>query len=268
MCGRTLAEHGADVLNVSTKRYADILGTELNTGHGKRRCSLDIDDAEQRATLLDLAADADVVVNGYRTGSLERHGLEPSALAERSSRGLVYVSINCYGHDGPWVQRRGWEQMAQTVSGLSWEQGTGERPLKLPALQPDVDVPKPAPTDYVTGYLAAYGAVLALGKRAREGGSWQVRVSLCRTAEWFRQAGRVEAPQDAPGFGDISRLMQTAPTRLGELTHLRPAVSMSETQPYWSWPAMSQDESPRPGCSPSRGMPDPWPRGHEMSSDA
>ena len=155
----------------------------------------------------------------------------------------MYVSINCYGHDGPWVQRRGWEQMAQTVSGLVWEQGTGERPLKLPALEPDVDVPKPAPTDYVTGYLAAYGALLALGK-ARAGGRQLAGAGVPVPDRGMVPAGR--AGRSAAGRAGLRRHLAShadGPDPTRELTHLRPAVSMSETQPYWSWPAMSQDES-------------------------
>ena len=91
--------------------------------------------------------------------------------------GLIYVSINCYGHEGPWVERPGWEQLAQTVTGIAAEQGGASSPRLLPA----------AATDYNTGYLAALGTMVALARRAREGGSWLVR-SLSQTGMWLKLA--------------------------------------------------------------------------------
>ncbi len=114
---------------------------------------------------------------GYRGGSLERRGFGPDALAELRP-GIVVVTINCYGDAGPWRTRPGWEQMAQTVSGMAVGQGEPDHPELVPA----------AACDYTTGYLAALGTLAALSRRAEAGGSYHVRVSLCQTATWFTRA--------------------------------------------------------------------------------
>jgi crotonobetainyl-CoA:carnitine CoA-transferase CaiB-like acyl-CoA transferase len=236
VCGRTLAEHGADVLNVSAKKLPGLFHSEVTTGWGKRSCHLDLDVPEEHARMLELARSADVIVNGYRARHLQRRGLDPHELAAERP-GLVYVSINCYGHDGPWVERGGWEQLAQAASGLALAQANGGAPSRLPSLykghKPRII---PAPNDIVTGYLAAYGAMNALARRATEGGSWWVRVSLCQTANWFLKSGRVPHPEQAPGFGDLSSYLESARSALGDHTHVAPVVRMSRTQPRWDRP--------------------------------
>ena len=136
------------------------------------------------------------------------------------------MSINCYGHEGPWRERPGWEQLAQTVTGIAAVQGSPERPQLIPA----------APCDYTTGYLAAYGTMVALAKRATEGGSWHVRASLCQTAMWIERVGAICDPAAAAGIGDPADLMMQSETLFGRLSHLSPALRMSETAPRWELP--------------------------------
>ena len=90
-------------------------------------------------------------------------GLGPEELADIRP-GLVYVSINCYGADGPFSHRAGWDQIAQIMTGIAAEgvqSSSVYRPKPLPA----------AANDYITGYLGAYGTLLALARRARR---WQL----------------------------------------------------------------------------------------------
>ena len=168
MAARTLAEQGADVLMVTAERLPQIAEHVLDTNHGKRSCFLDLAKAEDAATLKALAKGADVFSQGYRPGMLQKLGFGPEELAKHRP-GIIYVSISCYGADGPFSHRGGWEQVAQTMTGLCHEGRTPARP-DGPALLPA------AACDYTTGYLAAYGALLALARRAREGGSYHVRV--------------------------------------------------------------------------------------------
>jgi crotonobetainyl-CoA:carnitine CoA-transferase CaiB-like acyl-CoA transferase len=217
-CGRTLAEHGADVLLVSSPKLASIPPFVIDTGHGKLSAFLDLDEREGQATLAALAKDADVFCQSYRAGALDRRGFGPDSLAAMRP-GIVYVSVNCYGHAGPWRERPGWEQLAQTVTGIAAEQGAAAAPRLLPA----------AFCDYTTGYLAAYGAMVALARRAREGGSWHVRVSLCQTAMWLTRLGGALNPADAAGVGDPADLLIETQTPFGALKHLRPAVQLSDT---------------------------------------
>ncbi|MGR3321120.1 MAG: CoA transferase, partial [Pseudooceanicola sp.] len=179
VAARTLAEHGADVLMVAAPKTPQVDEFVRDTSHGKRSCFLDLDIAEDAATLRELARTADVFSQGYRPGTLSARGFGPEDLA-RLRPGIVYLSVSCYGHGGPLSDRAGWEQVAQTVTGICHEQG----PEGAPEL-----IPLPA-CDYLTGYLGALGALIALERRADEGGSWHVQVSLCRSAMFLQDQGR------------------------------------------------------------------------------
>ena len=125
--GRTLAEHGAEVLLVNSARLANIPAFVMDTSHGKRSCCIELDEPDGVATLRGLAAGTDVFSQGYRGGSMARRGFGPEDLAALRP-GIIIVTINCYGDVGPWHQRPGWEQMAQTVSGLAFGQGGADHP--------------------------------------------------------------------------------------------------------------------------------------------
>jgi hypothetical protein len=144
--------------------------------------------------------------------------------------GIVYVTLSAYSHAGPWRQRRGFETLIQSVSGLAHEQGFGGglgRPQHLPAQV----------VDHATGYLAALGALMALARRAREGGSYLVRVSLVQTGRWVdalgRVAGRHVADQTAADVGD---LLAPCESPFGRLTYVTPAARLSGTPAFWARP--------------------------------
>lgn len=226
-CARTLAEHGADVLHVRSPRLPSIEPFVIDTNVGKRSCFVDLTDAAGAARLRELAAGAHVVTDGYRPGALARRGFGADALAALRP-GIVVASIDCYGHTGPWASRPGWEQLAQTATGMAHEHAGDAAPAVVPA----------AVTDYTTGRLAALGVLCALARRAREGGSWLVRVSLARTAMWIQSLPRVETGA-APSGVDPARLAAWSigfDTAWGRVTRLAPVARMSETPPRWSLP--------------------------------
>jgi crotonobetainyl-CoA:carnitine CoA-transferase CaiB-like acyl-CoA transferase len=232
-CGRTLAEHGADVMLVNSPNLPNVAAFVLDTSHGKRSAYLDLDEPAQAATLRDLIRGADVFTQGYRSGAMERRGLAPKDVAAMRP-GIVYVSINCYGHTGPWHERPGWEQLAQTATGIAVTHGTPQQPQLIPA----------AACDYTTGYLAAYGVMTALARRAIEGGSWHVRASLAQTAMWLTRLGTTRDPPAATGLGDLSQYMMDSQTAGGVLTHLAPSARMSETPPRWDRPSPALGADP------------------------
>ena len=225
-CGRTLAEHGADVLLVNSPGMPNVPPFVLDTSHGKRSAYVDLNAEGGQGTMRELIARADVFCQGYRSGAMERRGLGPKDVAAMRP-GIVYVSINCYGHTGPWRERPGWEQLAQSATGIAAAQGEAGAPTLIPA----------AACDYTTGYLAAYGVMTALARRAVEGGSWHVRASLCQTAMWFTRLGGTCDPAAAKGLGELAGLMTQSETAEGRLTHLRPVLEMSETAPRWDRPS-------------------------------
>ncbi len=222
---RTLAQYGADVLHITSPRLPTSDVWVMDTNQGKLSAYLDLEQPEDLRRLRELAAGSDVFAQGFRAGALERRGLGPAGVAALRP-GIVYVSINCYGHVGPWVARPGWEQLAQTVTGLAAAQGSPENPRRMPV----------AACDYTTGYLAALGTMVALGRRAREGGSYHVRASLCQTGMWFRRLGPTCDPSEASGPGDTGDLTIETDTAWGRLRFLRPAVELSETPPQWTRP--------------------------------
>ncbi len=226
--GRTLASHGAEVLRVHAPHLPFIAPFATDTGHGKRSTMLDLRDEGQRRTALDLARSADVVTLGYRRGALDRFGFGAEQLAAERP-GIVVVSVNCYGHDGPWAGRGGWEQLAQAASGIAHEQGlfvSGEG-AKLPALLPA------AVTDYTTGYLGALGALRALQLRGDEGGSWEVCVSLTRTAMWLQSLPRADGTPVGFDADALAQAMRRTQREGFALAHLGPVLEMSETPPRW-----------------------------------
>jgi crotonobetainyl-CoA:carnitine CoA-transferase CaiB-like acyl-CoA transferase len=241
-CARTLAEHGAEVLRLVAPRQHDIPAFVPDTSHGKRVAWLDLDAPGGEATLRGLLAQCDVFSQGYRGGALAARGFGPEALAALRP-GIVCVSINAYGHEGPWAMRRGWEQLAQACTGVALEHcgldaAADARPAVIPA----------APSDYCSGYLGALGAMLALLRQVEEGGSWEVRVSLARTAQWIRGLGRVAdaaVPQPLEA-AEIAAWSTTRETGWGRLGYLAPAARMSLTPPAWEQP------SAPPGSHPAR----------------
>jgi CoA-transferase family III len=230
MAARTLAEHGADVLMVTVERLPQIPEHVLDTSHGKRSCFLDLVQREDGDRLRTLIREADVFSQGYRPGVIAKLGFGPEEVAALRP-GIIYASINCYGANGPFSHRGGWEQVAQTMTGLCIEGQTAERP-DGPALLPA------AACDYTTGYLAAYGILLALAKRALEGGSYHVRVSLCQSGMFIYRQGKVAFPGldldlSAEELDAIS--IETRP-KSGPLRHLGPLLKLSEAQPHWTRP--------------------------------
>jgi crotonobetainyl-CoA:carnitine CoA-transferase CaiB-like acyl-CoA transferase len=224
-CARTLAQYGAEVLAIAGPELPFTPMFVADTSHGKRSAFLELKSEAGREALRALVRGADVFSQGYRTGALERLGFGEADLAALRP-GLVSVSINCYGHEGPWRARPGWEQLAQTVTGLAHLHGGAAGP----ALQPG------AVCDYTTGFLAAYGAMIAFKRRAVEGGSWRVRVSLAQTGVWVRSLGLIDTPFRALTSDEIAGFCERSDSGFGPVSHLRPAVRMSATQPRWSEP--------------------------------
>ena len=135
---------------------------------GKRTADLDLKKPGDRRTFEKLLEDVDVVVDGYRPGSLTRLGYGPqqlSAVAERRGKGIVYVNENCFGYKGEWADRPGWQQIADCGTGIAWAQGLAmgiEEPM----------VPPFPMSDYGTGIMGAIAAMTGIWRRATEGGSW------------------------------------------------------------------------------------------------
>ena len=222
-CAKTLAEHGADVLKITAAHLPDSGAIELDTGIGKLAAHLDLRTKQGTETLRQLLREADVFSQSYRPGALAARGFSPEEAA-RLRPGIVYVSLNAWGQSGPWKDRRGFDSIVQTVSGMADAQGEPGKPKLLPC----------SAIDYVSGYLMAFGTMVALARRAREGGSWRVRVALARVGKWIVDRGTVD-PAAASAEGLAGLTMDTR-SPVGVITHLKPIVQLSETPARWDRP--------------------------------
>lgn len=236
-CARTLAEHGAEVLKITAAHLPNLGYQEWDTGHGKLSAELDLRVPDNVETLRALVGKADVFSQGYRPGTLAGRGLSPMELAEIRP-GLVYVSLCAFGHIGPWASRRGFDTVVQTVSGMTIRQAE-----MVPGKTAGPQFYPVSAIDYCTGYLMAFGAMVALARRAQEGGSWLVRISLAQVGKWIVDLGEVPAQSLRDVAADftadeLERWSTVSETPSGRLTHLKPVVQLSETPPYWARPSV------------------------------
>jgi len=239
--GRTLAEHGAQVLQFNKPDDFEHEWVYLDANVGMGSTYLDLGLPEQNRRARELAASADVFVDNYRGRSIARFGFSPEELAARRP-GIVVVTIRCYGWDGPWALRGGFDMLGSATSGLAVLEAVQNRP-KLPATL--------LINDHVAGYLAAAGAIAALIRRAREGGSYHVSVSLTRAAMWYQSLGMMDREALNKSFGEARhRLpppdMISRSTPFGEITRLAPAIRLSATPASWNDPILVRRGSSKP----------------------
>ncbi len=231
--GRTLAAHGAEVLNLTGPGLPSYRIEDL--GRGKRSAQLDLRSGAGREAMAGLLRGADVFVQGYRPGAVAGLGFSPDvAVALRP--GLVCASLSAYGAAGPWAGRRGFDSLVQTASGFNLAEAAAAGEVK----------PRPLPAqalDHATGYLLAAGIMAALYRRATVGGSWHVSVSLARTGWWLRGLPRV-----ADGFGvpplDIAGFTEESDSGFGRMTAIAHPAGLSETPARWELPSMPLGSHP------------------------
>lgn len=227
----TLAAHGADVMLVTSPHLPSVAPLVIDTGRGKLSTQIDLLEAGGRAAFDALLRQADVVVQGYRPSGLAALGYGPDEVA-RLRPGIVYVSLSAYSHAGPWANRRGFDSLVQTASGFNAAEAEAA----------GVDGPKPLPAqvlDHATGYLIAYGAMSALLRRAHEGGSWHVRLSLAQTGFWLRSLGRIDGLScKDPGRDDVLDRLEESASGFGRLSAVRHPATLSETPPQWTRPSV------------------------------
>ena len=206
-CGRTLAEFGAHVVKIdSPHRPAVAFHNDVN--RGKHSIVLDLKKPDGLEVFWQLLEDTDVVVQNFRKGVADRLGIGYEAVKARKP-GIVYASLNTYGHIGPFAGRPGHEQIAQAASGMQERYGGDAEPVLAPF----------AVNDYGTGLMGAYGVLLALLHRRKTGQGQHVDTALAFTATMLQSlflpdyAGkRWDEPrgQDALGQGPLYRCYQAS----------------------------------------------------------
>ncbi|MDA9548584.1 MULTISPECIES: CoA transferase [unclassified Bradyrhizobium] len=239
VAGRTLAAHGADVLLVSGPELPAIDWLTIDTGRGKLTTFIELKRKAGRAQLRELLKDADIFSQGYRPGALAALGFAPEDAAHITP-GIVYVTLSAYGHAGPWAERRGFDSLVQTTTGFNHAEGQAA----------GIDGPKELPAqmlDHATGFLMAFGAMMAKARQVREGGSWHVRVSLAQTGRWLWNLGRLEGGSNIPDLGGEAvdaAFMQHMQSGFGMLKAVQHSALLSKTPAQWSRPAMPLGSHP------------------------
>ena len=164
-CGRYLADFGADVIKVERPGSGDTTRAMGWTdprddvtlwwkliGRNKRTVVLDLKDPTDLDRARSLIATADVVIENFRPGTLERLGLDPADLISANPR-LVVTRVSGFGQDGPYAARPGFATLAEAMSGFAAINGEPDGAPLLPPI---------ALTDEVTGLVAAFATMVAL----------------------------------------------------------------------------------------------------------
>lgn len=222
--GRDLALHGADVLNIWRPGDTEIDAFAWDVQVGMRQTLLG-DAQDDRATFDRLLKDADIFFANKRPGFLESHGLDAEELAAKKP-GLIHASVLLHGDKGPWKNRPGFDEIGAAVSGLFSIEGSPARP-KSPPIIPIVD--------NAVGWLGTVGVIAALRRRATEGGSYRVTVSLTRTVLWLMSLGIFDKDYARTIAGSseehavVAPDLFTAETPLGTYRGMTDQVVLSKT---------------------------------------
>jgi len=162
-----LADMGADVIKVEPPggdqtrgamgfkmKGPDSMGF-LNMNRNKRSLTLDLKTDEDRATFYELAKTADVIVENYRPGAVQRLRIDYASIREINPK-IVYVSISGFGQSGPWAERPGFDLMAQAMSGVMSVTGyPGEKPVKAGVPVADIGCALFATSALLAAYIGA-----------------------------------------------------------------------------------------------------------------
>ncbi len=203
-CGRTLAEFGADVIKIDSPHVKKVL-RHNDINRAKRSILLDLKTPEGLEIFWRLIANADVLLQNFRTGIAEKLGIGYDAVRARRPD-IIYGSMNTYGQQGPFRDRPGHEGLGQAVTGMTARLGS-EKPAAGPF----------PGNDYGTGLMACYGVVLALLNRRRTGQGQFVDSSLAYSATMLQSALMQDYPgkkwdephgQEALGSGPLHRAYQ------------------------------------------------------------
>ena len=222
--GRDLAYWGADVLNIWRPNNTELESFFWDVQVGMRSTILD-NSKEDRAKFDRLLMDADVFFANKRPGFLKRNGLYAEELCAKKP-GLIHATVVTHGENGPWSNRPGFDEIGAAVAGLFSIEGTPAQP-KQPPIVPICD--------NVVGWLGTVGILAALRRRAIEGGSYRVVVSLTRTVLWLLSLGIFDKQyaHATAGSSDehtyVPPDLFTADTPLGRYQGITEQVQMSGT---------------------------------------
>lgn len=224
VAGRLLSSFGAEVVKVDAP-LDDSPTLELDTGWGKRRLPIDLRDQRQRAVFDELLGSVDILLDGFRPGSLAALGYSDEHLRSFQPA-LVIGHLSAFGPDGPLGGLRGFDSVVQVATGLaqtvSFDPETGPGSLPAQAL------------DHGAGHLMAAGVVRALRSLRESGTTETVEVSLARVGEWLASLG----PGSGQPCADVKALsgpyMRTVnDATYGTVRHVSPVGCVGGRSAAW-----------------------------------
>ncbi|KAH0042000.1 hypothetical protein KCU78_g865, partial [Aureobasidium melanogenum] len=174
--GATLAALGAEVIKVQSPNLRDLQALSLTLMAGKKTYALDLNNPADKTKLFELLDNADVVLQAFRLGALKRKGFGlEDVLTEIKKRnaGIVYVDLNCYGPDGYYAERPGFQQIADAASGCTYVMGKAYGFDEGVSVLPSLPI-----ADMLCGSLAVIDILMAIRDRAKSGGSYHATVAL------------------------------------------------------------------------------------------
>ncbi|KAK2017372.1 CoA-transferase family III [Colletotrichum eremochloae] len=231
---RDLAEMGASVMRVTSANITDMSSLHPDLNWGKWNCHLDLTKDGDKEKLKALIRDADVVVDGYRPGVMDKHGFsrqEIFDLVKDRQRGIIHLRENCYGWHGPWQKRGGWQQISDACCGVSLAYG------KAMGLDEAVTPVFPN-SDYCAGVCGSTAILDALMRRAEHGGSYGVDISLNYYSQWLvRSCGTYPEPvwkevwerHGSPVFRHFHSMAHTVPI-MSKLLHEHDSKTLFQPQ--------------------------------------
>ena len=235
VAGRTLAALGADVLRIDAPDAVELPGSTLDGGPGKRWARVDLRTPAGASTFDALLADADVLIEGYRPGALDRLGFGPHNVARRHPH-LVTASLSAWGTTGPWGERRGFDSLVQAASGIAvtCTDPGAEQPGALPAQA----------LDHGTGHLIAAAVLRGLVHRTQTGRPLHARFALARTAAWLLQQPRAAGTGSArPHPPEPTRFLLDVPHGASTVTLVAPPGELDGRSLRWDQAIASIDRA-------------------------
>lgn len=215
---RLLGALGADVLRLDPPAIPELWDHHVDTGFDKRSAVADLNDRATRNATHELLSQADAVLLGYRLAGLARFGFDESSLRDAHPH-LAVVSLDAWGTEGPFADRRGFDSIVQAATGIAHLYGSvkGEtwRPGALPVQA----------LDHATG-LGMGAAVLMLLSARKNGLSGSAHLSLARTALELLQA----TPPSTPPSGLPAVTLRSSPSPHGRLDYVAPPLNLNGIQ--------------------------------------
>jgi len=244
---RQLAAQGADCLNLNTLNWIEEPQLYWQCDAGTRQTYLDARIDANRNKIHKLAKEGDIFVQNLRPGLAAKQGFSAEQLAELRP-GMITVNLLLNQPTGPWGHWLGYDFNGAAEVGLLTQLGTPDQPQTPHGVN--------VVCDFLTGYLGTIGAQVALMRRATEGGSYKVTVTLAQTIMFEQSLGLVdrETVLNLDQLGDDHKPLPpnlvTGQTAFGEFTRMASQVELSKTPEYWEDPIISPIGSSKPEWLP------------------